>query len=210
MGALTQTGGTLFADALADIAIGTLEQTGAFGAFTQAAGTLVLDDDGSSDTSFTSEGTDTVDGQVSLVNGANWIDQGLNIGIGLAGSTVPVSASFTLEGGKAPAQVVVALAAMQVGADPTNENAGGSGSLEVDNGSAVTADALTVLNHSVISVDAKASWWSAWAPATPARSPLMAPASWPTSPPSMLRWSMTARFTSWPFRTTARPRRATC
>jgi len=154
VGALTQTGGTLFADALSDIALGTVAETGAFGSFVQAGGTLVLDDDGESDTSFTSEGTDTVDGQVTLVNGANWIDQGLFIGSGLPGSVSEATAAFTLEGGLAPAQLVVALGSMQIGGDPGSGSAGGSGSLEIDNGSGVTADSLLIVNHSAISIDA--------------------------------------------------------
>ena len=143
---LTQTLGTLFAENLAGITVGALTQTG---------GTIVLDDNGDSFTPFSSVGTDTVDGVVTLVNGANWTDLGLNIGIGLAGSASPVHAAFTLEGGIAPGQLVVALGSMQIGGDPSSQSAGGFGSLEVDNGSAVTVDALSVLNHSAISVDAK-------------------------------------------------------
>ena len=139
-----------------DMNLGTLlvdpETVVTVAAFTQTAGTAILTDDGTVTTTLDSSGTDSVNGQVTLVSGATWLDAALGIGLGLVDSGTAVSSAVTLEGGSAGGELSVA-GALEVGGDPDSNSAGGVGSLELDNGSVAYAGGLSVLNGSAISVD---------------------------------------------------------
>jgi hypothetical protein len=147
-GTLTQTLGTLLADPGTTISVAALTQT---------AGTVILNDDGTGTTTLDSGGTDSVNGEVTLVNGAAWTDAALGIGIGTVGGTASVSAAVTLDSGTGDAATDFATlsvtGAVQIGADPGSLDAGGVGSLDVANGSIAYVGALSVLNGSVVSVD---------------------------------------------------------
>ena len=147
-GVLTQALGTLLADAGATITVAALAQT---------VGAVILNDDGSGTTTLDSAGTDSVDGTVTLVDGAVWTDAALGIGLGTADSTAPVQAAVTLSSGTGDAGLGFATlnvaGALTVGGDPGAGSAGGVGSLEVDNGSIAYVGGLTVENGSTVSVD---------------------------------------------------------